>query len=230
MESSFSRRIYNKKTYEYIQNKILLLGNTKITTASFLNFRLLSSIVIFFVLLYSIEWGYFLAPIIVFLYYYFLPMIILDSRIKKRKKKLEHEAIFFFEVLSLSVESGNNLYSAIELTSSNVDSELSMEFEKMLNEVRIGKSFTDSIESLSRRIPSDSIKNILLNIKQASIMGNDINETLKNQLNYIRETKILETRAYISKIPLKISVISVVFFIPLLMLLILGPILIQYLG
>ena len=52
----------------------------------------------------------------------------------------------------------------------------------------------------------------------------------ENQINYLRETKILETRAYISKIPLKISVISVVFFIPLLLLLILGPVLINYIG
>jgi tight adherence protein C len=182
------------------------------------------------VILYFIEWGYILAPIIVFLYYYFIPTLVLDSRIKRRKKKLEQEAIFFFEVLSLSVESGNNLFSAIELTSNSVESELSTEFQRMLNEVHIGKSFVDSVDSLSKRIPSDSIKNILLNIKQASIMGNDINETLKNQLSYIRETKILETRAYISKIPLKISVISVVFFIPLLLLMILGPIIIEYIG
>ena len=122
------------------------------------------------------------------------------------------------------------MFSAIELTSNSVESELSMEFQKMLNEVHVGKSFIDCIDSLSKRIPSDSIRNILLNIKQASIMGNDINETLKNQLSYIRETKILETRAYISKIPLKISVISVVFFIPLLLLMILGPIIIEYIG
>ena len=230
MENSFSRRIYNQKTYDAIDSKIMLLGKTKITTLNFLNFRLLSSIVLFFVILYFIEWGYILAPIIVFLYYYFIPTLVLDSRIKRRKKKLEQEAIFFFEVLSLSVESGNNLFSAIELTSNSVESELSTEFQRMLNEVHIGKSFVDSVDSLSKRIPSDSIKNILLNIKQASIMGNDINETLKNQLSYIRETKILETRAYISKIPLKISVISVVFFIPLLLLMILGPIIIEYIG
>ncbi|MBP5683949.1 MAG: type II secretion system F family protein [Bacilli bacterium] len=229
-DSFFSRRIYNKKTYEYIESKVLLLGKTKITPLNFLNFRLVSSIVLFFMVLYFVEWGYILAPILAFLYYYFAPTLILDSRIKRRKKKLEQEAIFFFEVLSLSVESGNNLYSAIELTTNSVESELSMEFQRMLNEVHIGKPFTESIESLSKRIPSDSIRNILLNIKQASIMGNDINETLKNQLNYIRETKILETRAYISKIPLKISVISVVFFIPLLLLMILGPIIIEYIG
>ncbi len=231
MDNSFSRRIYNKKTYDTIADKILLLGpNTKWTIIKFLNFRLLTSILIFFVILYCIDWGYIFAPIIGIIYYYFLPSLILDTRIKKRKRKLEHEAIFFFEVLELSLESGNNLYSALDLTSSNVESELSDEFKRMLGEIKLGKSFTDALDSLSGRIPSDTIKNILLNIKQASIMGNSITETLINQLNYLRETRILEMRAYIAKIPLKISVISVVFFIPLLLMLILGPVLIEYIS
>ena len=231
MENSFSRRIYNKKTYDTIQEKIILLGpNTKWTAIKFLNFRLLSSILIFFVILYCVDWGYIFAPIASIIYYYFLPSLILDTRIKKRKRKLEHEAIFFFEVLELSLESGNNLYSALDLTSSNVESELSDEFKKMLGEIKLGKSFTDALDSLSTRIPSDTIKNILLNIKQASIMGNSITETLINQLNYLRETRVLEMRSYIAKIPLKISVISVVFFIPLLLMLILGPVLIEYIS
>ena len=62
------------------------------------------------------------------------------------------------------------------------------------------------------------------------MFGNNIIGTLNNQLDYLRESKILETKAYISKIPLKISVISVLFFIPLLLLLILGPVLINYLS
>ena len=45
-----------------------------------------------------------------------------------------------------------------------------------------------------------------------------------------REKKLLETKAIINKMPLKISVVSVIFFIPLLLLLILGPVLINYLG
>ncbi len=39
---------------------------------------------------------------------------------------------------------------------------------------------------------------------------------------------MLETRASISKLPLKISIISVLFFVPLLLLIILGPVIIRY--
>ena len=39
---------------------------------------------------------------------------------------------------------------------------------------------------------------------------------------------MLETRASIAKLPLKISIISVLFFIPLLLLIILGPVILKY--
>lgn len=230
-ELSVTEKIYSKYSLNDIEKRMILLGyNEKEKTLNFLNFRLLTSIAIFFVILYFVEWGYIFAPIIVFLYYFSLPKIVLDTKIERRRKRLENDAMYFFEVLALSIESGNNLYNAILVTSKNIDSELSCEFRKMMDEVSLGKSFMEALDSLKSRIPSDIINNILLNIKESSMFGNSILGTLNNQIDYLRETKLLEMRSYISKIPLKISVISVVFFIPLLLLLILGPVLIDYLG
>ena len=229
--SNISKNIYSNYSLNDIQNRMKLLGKEDIKdTLKFLNIRLLSSIFIFFVILYLVDWGYILSPIIVVSYYIFLPNIVIDSKIKKRKAKLESEAMYFFEILSLSLESGNNLYNAIKITSENVDSELSQEFKKMMIDIKYSKSFDEAINDMKDRIPSDIISNILLNIRESNMFGNSILGTLNNQLDYLRETKILETKAYISKIPLKISVISVVFFIPLLLLLILGPVLINYLS
>lgn len=231
MKKNITERIYSKYSLNDIKRRMILLGyNDKEKTLNFLNFRLITSIIIFFMVIYFFEWGYILAPIVVFLYYIFLPKIFLDTKINYRRKKLEKEAMYFFEVLALSIESGNNLYNAILLTSENIDSSLSYEFRKMMNEVNLGKSFVEALDNLRKRIPSEIINNILLNIKESNMFGNSILETLNNQINYLQETKILETKAYISKIPLKISVISVLFFIPLLLLLILGPVLIEYLG
>ena len=230
-ERRISEIIYSSYSINDIKKRMTLLGkNNKNEVFNFLNFRLLTSIVIFFVILYFVEWGYILAPIVVFVYYFSLPKILLDTKIEKRRQKLENDAMYFFEVLALSIESGNNLHNAILVTSNSIDSLLSHEFRKMMEEIEYGKSFMEALDNLRMRIPSDIINNILLNIKESSMFGNSIIETLNNQIGYLRETKLLETKAYISKIPLRISVISVLFFIPLLLLLILGPVLIDYLG
>ena len=229
--SEISKNIYSAYSQEDIRKRMLLLGkeNPK-TTINYLNLRLITSLIIFFVIIYVIDWGYILGPVVVILYYIFIPRVTLDWQISKRRKKLESEAMYFFEILSLSLESGNNLYNAISFTSENIDSELAHEFQKMMQDIHYGKSFDEAIHDLESRIPSDTIRNILLNIKEANLFGNNIISTLHNQLDYLRETKVLEAKAQISKIPLKISVISVVFFIPLLLLLILGPVLIKYLS
>ena len=229
--SEITKNIYSNYSLNDIRNRMKLLGKEdEKEVLKFLNIRLITSIIIFFMILYFVNWGYVLGPIIVVLYYIFLPNIIIDHKIKKRKDKLESEAMYFFEILSLSLESGNNLYNAIKVTSDNIDSELSNEFKKMMIDIEFSKSFDEAINDMKDRIPSDIINNILLNIRESNMFGNSIIGTLNNQLDYLRETKILETKAYISKIPLKISVISVVFFIPLLLLLILGPVLINYFG
>ena len=79
-----TKKIYSKYSLNNITKRYLLLGiEDKKSTLNFLNIRLFTSIVIFFIILYTIELGYVLGPIVVGLYYYFLPNIILDSKIKK---------------------------------------------------------------------------------------------------------------------------------------------------
>ena len=153
----------------------------------------------------------------------------IDPLIKKRGKKLEKEAVYFFEILTLSLESGRNLYNSLEITVSNIDNELSNEFKYALNEVKYGKSLDTALENLRTRIPSDMIDNVILNIKESNIFGNSIVQTLHNQIDFINEKRMLEIKEVIGKIPMKISIVSVIFYVPLILLLILAPVLVEYL-
>ena len=229
-KSSISK-IHSKATIDKDQKRVNLLGyKNSYDVTNFLDVRLISSILLFFVLLYTMRFGYIIAPIATFLYFTFLPKVVIDMKVEKRANKLDKEAMYFFEILTLSLETGRNLKTALELTANNIDSELSDEFKKALKEVKYGKSLDEALEDLKLRIPSDTINNIILNISQSNIFGNSIIETMYNQVDYIRDRQIMKTKALINKIPLKVSVVSVVFFIPLLLLLILSPVIIEYLG
>ena len=156
--------------------------------------------------------------------------IFLDNKIKKRTKKLNSEAIYFFEVLTLSLQTGRNLNEAISVTVNSVDGELSLEFKEALRQIRFGKSLNESLSDIQKAIPSDSINNIILSLTQANIYGSSIIDTMYNQVDYLREKRKMEVKAAISKVPTKISIISVFFFIPLILLIILGPVLLSYIG
>jgi len=133
---SLVRKVYLESTIKKIDKKIKLLGiHCNYDVIDLLNIRLLSCIFLFFVFLIFSKNGYLLGPLSVVIFHYLSEFLILDLPIKKRAKKLEEEAIFFFEVLSLTLESGRNLTLGLTMTSKNIDSELSEEFQKSLNEM-----------------------------------------------------------------------------------------------
>lgn len=226
-----ARKIYSKNTIKEIDKKIKLLGkDTKMDTISFLNIRLVSSILIFFIILSVFRYGYILSPILTIGYYYIFGKITIDDKIRKRTKNLEKESMHFFEVLTLSLETGRNLEEALNITTGSINGELSNEFKKAIREVGFGKSLTEALEDMQDNIPSENINNIILSLTQADLFGNSIINTLYNQIDYLREKRKLEVKAEITKIPIKISIISVLFFIPLILLIILGPLLLNYIG
>lgn len=231
-EFSLARKIYTKKSIEKTKSKIELLGiYNKLNPIMFLNIRLITTLILFFAILILMpNYGYIYAPFLSVLYYFLLYYIVIDYRIKKRSKKLEMEAVYFFEVLTLSVETGRDLKSSLEITCKNIDSELSDEFKKTLNEMKFSKSLNEALISMKKRIPSDNINNIILNISQTTMFGGNIIDTLYNQIDFLSDKRIQDVRAQISKLPIKISVISVIFFIPLMLLLILGPVIISILN
>lgn len=226
-----AKKIYSKKQIEKIETKIKLLGvSSKYNALIFLNIRLITSILIFLIILINYKYGYIFSIIIVILYYYLFEKILLDNKINKRRKKLNVEAIYFFEVLTLSLQTGRNLVEAISITTNSIDSELSLEFKEALRETKYGKSLNESLSDMQSKIPSDSINNIILALTQANIYGSSIIDTMYNQVDYLRERRKLEVKAAISKVPTKISIISVFFFIPLILLIILGPAILTYIG
>ena len=230
MRDSLFVKIYPKRTIDRVDRKIKLLGvHNHYNLFTILNFRVIISIVLFTVILIVSDIGYILAPVVAILFYYLSEKILLDYPIRKRAKKLEKEALFFFEILLLTLESGRNLGHALNLTTANIDSELSDEFKKTLSEVKLGKSLNEALNDMKNRIPSESINNAILNMVESNMFGNSIVVSLTNQIDFLNNKQMLDVKSEINKLPTKVSIISVVFFVPIMLLIILAPVLLDYL-
>ena len=234
------KKIYRDKDVASIEKKISYLGldvvevkskiykNMMKDASNYMNVRVISSIIVFLLLLFNTgDFGYIIAPILTVLYYYLFYLFTLEMPIKRRIKRLDHEALNFFEILTLTLESGRNLEHALEVAVDNVDSEISREFRKTLFEVKFGKSLMESLEDMKKRIPSETVNNILLNITQTNVFGNSIIDTMYDQIDFLRDKQILEIKGEINKIPIKISIVSVIFIVPLILILVLGPVVIN---
>jgi tight adherence protein C len=229
-KKSFINRIYREKDIKKIDAKINQFGvSKKFTTEYFMNFRLFTSIIVFVVLFIFADFGALIAPVATVLWYILVGYFMIDKPLKKRERKLDNEAYYYFEVLTLALESGRNLENAIKMACKYIDSEISSEFKETIKQVNFGKSLTESLSVMSMRIPSLTINNIILNMEQSNLFGNSIIETMYNQLDFLKDKQIMDIKAQINKIPNKISIFSVLFFIPLILLIILGPVLIDFL-
>lgn len=225
--SSLVSRIYTKSSLKRINEKNKLFGlSHNYNVDELLISHLIISLFILLILILT-KINFIISLIIVVIYFKVMEYIFFDYRLLTRAKKLEKESILYFQILSLNLESGTNLGKAIELTSNNIDNSLAKEFNKVIDDVSLGKSLNEALDDLKLRIPSDTVNNIILNLVESNIYGSNIVESLSNQLSYLSDKLILDTKARINKMPIKISLVSVFIFIPLILLIIISPLVIN---
>ena len=230
-ENYIEKKFYRKKKVEEVSKKIKLLGiRTRLKPYNYLDIQIIGTVLVFIVGLFIRPIGFIIGPVLAFVYYKSIEYILLDKRINNRQRRLEDEALIFFEILTLSLETGRNLQEAFSITIQSCNGELVDEFSEVLRQVKYGKSLTEAMNDLSETIPSDTIRNIIVSLTDANIYGSSIIDSLYTQLDYLREKRRDLIKEEISKVPIKISIISVFFFLPLILLIILGPVLLSYLG
>ena len=228
MNKGIIKKIYRVKDIDNIQTKLNQLGyEKKMDAVTFLTIRILTTLILALILFVFYYSKYIIIPFIIIIYYYLFYYIFITIPLNKRIKKLDKDALEYFEVLTLSLESGKNLENSLELTCYNIDNDLSKEFQKCLFETKFGKSLMESLNDLKKRIPSETVNNIILNMTQTSVFGSSIIDTMNTQVEYLREKQIMGIKAEINKIPNKVSIISVLFIVPLILLIILGPFIIS---
>lgn len=224
-----SNRIYSSRTILKTSEKIKKLGNKTINSNKFLMYRFIITILVFLISLYYTK-SYIYPPILGLITYFLIYYIVIDIPYRKRIIKLEREALEYFEILALTLENNRNLEKSLEITTFNIDSELSLEFQKCLFELKFGKSLNEALINMQKNMPSETINSIILSIVETNNFGGNIIEVLRSQVDLLREKQLQYTREQINKIPNKISAISVLFIVPLILLMIFGPMILKLIG
>ena len=209
----------NSRSYKRISKKMKYAGML-INPSIFIYMRLVSSLILFFFLLLFSSCGYIVSPIVTIIYYYFVEYVILDIQIGKRKRELEEDALDYFPVLLLCLKGSSNIKKSIVLTNDRVKSSLSKEFDRVLRDVKTGKSLDESLTLMKERIPSIFIVNILVNLVEANRMGNSISDSIGGQLDFIDDKRKKKIIKYYRMMPLKVAISSIIFVFIMLFLLI----------
>lgn len=219
MEDSLTNRIYKKSVTSKVGLKIRYLG-LKLNPTIFISVRLLICFIVFLILFVFLENGFIVAPLLTIVIYYFIEYFFLDFWIKKRTKRLENDALLYFPMFILNFQNCKNIKKSISLNEELADNLMALEFSKVLNDINVGKSADEAMILLLNTCPSEIIKNIIISIMEANRTGNNINESVNIQLEYLREKKNKEKINAYKIVPLKICTLFFAFVLILLFMLI----------
>jgi tight adherence protein C len=153
----------------------------------------------------------------------FGPEARLNGAVGKRRKEMEQQLPDVIDLLVISVEAGLGFDAALGRVIQNVPGELGREFQRTLQETRVGVSRTDALRHLTARTDVDDLNTFTLALIQADQFGVSIARVLRVQAEEmrIRRRQRAQERAFAA--PVKLIFPLMIFIFPSLFIVILGP-------
>jgi len=169
-----------------LRRKIKLLG-INYDANIFNSLRLVFSLILFFYLIFSIKYGYIIAPLIAIIFYLLSEYVVIDIPLRNKIINMEKEGIEYVSSLLLNLKNSKSIRVSIKNSSRVINSDLSKEFSQVINDTKIGLTLEESLNNLSERIPSIFLQNIILNLKESNKNGTNVINSIERQLEAMEQ-------------------------------------------
>ncbi|MFD4703914.1 type II secretion system F family protein [Gottfriedia sp. NPDC058432] len=156
------------------------------------------------------------------------PIFYLAKKKTQRIKEINKNMADFFDTVNLLIEAGMGLDASIAVVCQKMKGPITEEFRQMLEDMKLGKSRREAFYELRKRVPSDTFQSIITSLIQADQLGIGMAKVLRNLTTRIREQRREAAREQAMKAPIKMLFPMVFFIFPALFIVILGPIVIQF--
>ena len=216
------KNVVLKQTVSRLEKKALYLGKNENYAYKYLYYRfILSIIVIFLALIFSSKYIIYILLLVIFIYI-ISEFIIFDLRIKRRRQRIEKEAIYYFDFLIIVLNEEEDLEKAMMICCEEIESEFSKIIKENLNKYSIENDFKKIIDNLKKYFPSSEIWQILNILKQNSSLK-EIAINIKEQLEYLKNRTKFDLKIKQKQIPYIICLISLIFYTIFILIIIYGP-------
>ncbi len=158
-----------------------------------------------------------------------LPDIWLNNLIKKRRALIVKDLPLVIDLLNICVGAGLDFMVAVNRVIQEFrPCALIEEMKIMTNEIQMGISRRDALKNMSARINNPEISSFVRTLLQADRIGTPISEALKMQSEEIRLRWFQRGEEMALKAPIKLLLPLLVFILPVVLIIVAGPILIQF--
>lgn len=154
---------------------------------------------------------------------YFGPDYLLKKRAEARQKQIRLSLPNSLEILTIALEAGASFDSALVKVVKNMKGPLGEEFARMLWEWQVGISRHDALRHLGDRNDVPELKRITSLLIQADTLGISISKLLRVEVAEIRKKRKQLIEEAAQKTTVKLVFPVILFIIPALMLIIMGP-------
>jgi tight adherence protein C len=155
-----------------------------------------------------------------------LPFLFLKNKIQHRKISIQRAFPDALDLLLICVESGMSIESAFRRVSEEIGSQsiaLAEELTLTTAELSYLPDRRQAYENLAVRTDLEGVKSVCLALQQAERYGTPMAQTLRVMSQENRDMRMNEAEKKAAALPPKLTVPMILFFLPVLFIVILGP-------
>jgi tight adherence protein C len=154
------------------------------------------------------------------------PMLFLSNAIAKRQLSIKRAFPDALDLLLICVESGMSIEAAFRKVSMEIATQsipLAEEFTLTTAELSYLQDRKVAYENLAKRTGLDGVKSVCLALQQSERYGTPLGQSLRVMAQENRDMRMNEAEKKAAALPPKLTVPMILFFLPVLFIVILGP-------
>jgi tight adherence protein C len=154
------------------------------------------------------------------------PMLFLKNNIAKRQLSIRRAFPDALDLLLICIESGMSIEAAFRKVASEIVTQsiaLSEEFTLTTAELSYLQDRKVAYENLARRTGLEGVKSVCLALQQSERYGTPLGQSLRVMAQENRDMRMNEAEKKAAALPPKLTVPMILFFLPVLFVVILGP-------
>jgi tight adherence protein C len=162
---------------------------------------------------------------------FMFPDVYVKGKGTARLAEIQKQLPGLVDLIALTLESGLDLLAAIErIVSKMKPGALREELQTVIQENRLGTPRKEALEHLAFRAPLSDIQSLTSMIIQSEELGTSLSTVLRSYAEDMRSRRILRAEEMAGKMPVKILFPMMVFFFPIVFVIIFGPLALNFLS
>jgi tight adherence protein C len=152
--------------------------------------------------------------------------MLLKNKIARRQLSIKRAFPDTLDLLLICVESGMSIEAAFKRVSEEIGSQsvaLAEELTLTMAELSYLPDRRQAYENLAKRTDLDGVKSVCMALQQAERYGTPLATMLRTMAQENRDMRMAEAEKKAAGLPPKLTVPMIVFFLPVLFVVILGP-------